>query len=137
MKILSELSSYLDVDKTMSIIDAGSGRTSLGFILSYFKEAMVDAIVYPGDLRKINSIKDNVLENNRYIIIEHDMCQEPIIKSYDLVVAHLLLGEAAKFGNSFIVLFTKLMEGILLTTSVSAVLNLKYSKLINSYKKNL
>jgi len=66
----------------------------------YYKNARVDAIVYPGDLRKINSIKDSVKES-RYKLRGLDLTKTGIFDTYDLLLAHLLLGEAVVWGNEF------------------------------------
>ena len=39
-----------------------------------------------------------------------DIVKNHVVKEYDLVLAHLLLGEAEKFGNNFEVLLEKLLE---------------------------
>ena len=80
-------------------MDAGSGRTSLSTIISCFPKASVDAIVYPGDERKLKTIRS--MQSDKVNVVELDICDSPIPAHYDLVVAHLLLGEASKFGNSF------------------------------------
>ncbi len=90
-----------------SFLDAGSGRTSMGYLTSKFPNLQIDAIVFPGDERKINSIKENV--TGKYNLIEMDICQNKITKSYDLVMAHLLLGEANKFGNKVSDLLEKIL----------------------------
>jgi hypothetical protein len=107
--ILNELLTHANDREILNILDAGSGITSLEIILSKFKNIIIDAIVYPGDLRKINSIKSTISEKDKYNLIECDICKEPINQAYDLVVSHLLLGEATKFGNRFETLFIKLM----------------------------
>ena len=81
------------------ILDAGSGKTSLSAIISCFPKASVDAIVYPGDERKLKTIIS--MQSDKVNVVEGDICNTPIPAHYDLVVAHLLLGEASKFGNSF------------------------------------
>jgi len=93
----------IDRRKPCEILDAGSGRTSLSLILRMFPMGRVDAVVYPGDLRKINSIKAAV-PAGRYGLIERDLCLGRMERHYDIAVAHLLLGEAAKFGNPFALL---------------------------------
>ena len=85
------------------ILDAGSGRTSLSLILHTFPRSHVDAVVYPGDLRKINSIKAAV-PTGRYRLMERDLCLDQTEQQYDIAVAHLLLGEAMRFGNPFALL---------------------------------
>ena len=88
-------------ENIISILDAGSGRTSLSVIADIFPDASIDAVIYPGDTRKINSISGIVEQNGNICPVERDICSDSIDKEYDLVVAHLLLGEAAKFGNTF------------------------------------
>ena len=91
--------SALSISDISHILDAGSGKTSLSTIISHFPKASVDAIVYPGDERKLKTIRN--MQSDRVKVVEQDICNTPIPTHYDLVVAHLLLGEARKFGNSF------------------------------------
>lgn len=97
-----------NLDNITKILDAGSGRTSLGYLTSKYPYIKIDAIVYPGDLRKINSIKEKVEGN--YNLIELDLCHQTLNTTYDLVLAHLLLGEAVIFGNKFKDLFHSLLN---------------------------
>ena len=97
--ILRELLSDLSIADISHILDAGSGKTSLSTIISCFPKASVDAIVYPGDERKLKTIRN--IQSDQVNVVEWDICDTPIPAHYDLVVAHLLLGEASKFGNSF------------------------------------
>lgn len=106
------LNDFLDLIKGEDItiiLDAGSGRTSLSAIANLFSGTPVDAVVYPGDIRKINSIKEIADRGENISVIEKDICKDTVIKSYDLITAHLLLGEAAKFGNSFEALLEKVI----------------------------
>ncbi len=106
------LNDFLDLIKgedITSILDAGSGRTSLSAIANSFPGTPVDAAVYPGDMRKINSIKEIADRGENISVIEKDICKDTVIKAYDLITAHLLLGEAAKFGNSFEALLEKVI----------------------------
>lgn len=59
----------------------------------------VDAVVYPGDDRKLQTIER--LLTGKINVLEQDICQTFFEDKYNLVVAHLLLGEAEKFGNEF------------------------------------
>ena len=95
--ILKDLFSNIK-DNVSNILDAGSGKTSLNNLIKYFPEASIDAIVYYGDTRKINSIHENLKGN--YNLIERDIVKEKIDKKYDLVLAHLLLGEVLTWGNN-------------------------------------
>ncbi len=108
--ILNLFLSQLEGADINSILDCGSGKTSLGILSSRFDNIVIDAIVYPGDLRKINSIKSTGLNQDKYNLIEWDICKEPVKTHYDLAVSHLLLGEAAKFGNPFEDLFLSLVS---------------------------
>ncbi|MCH5325352.1 MAG: hypothetical protein J1E39_09060 [Eubacterium sp.] len=107
--ILNDFLNALKGEKITSILDAGSGRTSLTVIRELFPDVPVDAVVYPGDVRKINSIAGVTEQHKNISVIEKDICGDIIDKKYDVVVAHLLLGEAAKFGNAF----EKLLERII------------------------
>ena len=97
--ILRELLSDPSITDVCRILDAGSGKTSLSTIISCFPKASVDAIVYPGDERKLKTIRN--IQSDQVNVVEWDICDTPIPAHYDLVVAHLLLGEASKFGNAF------------------------------------
>ena len=97
--ILRELLSDLSIANISHILDAGSGKTSLSTIISCFPKASVDAIVYPGDERKLKTVRD--MQSDKVNVVERDICNTPVPAHYDLVVAHLLLGEASKFGNTF------------------------------------
>ena len=97
--ILKDILQDLSAQNLSHILDAGSGRASLSTIISSFPKASVDAIVYPGDDRKLNTIRD--MQSDQVVVVEQDICETPVPAHYDLVVAHLLLGEASKFGNTF------------------------------------
>lgn len=107
--ILNDFLNLIKRENITSILDAGSGRTSLSIIASLFSNVPIDAVVYPGDLRKINSIKEITDHNSNINVIEKDICSDTIIKKYDIIIAHLLLGEAAKFGNMFEDLLEKII----------------------------
>jgi hypothetical protein len=107
--LLSKLLKELDKIAIKEVLDAGSGKTSISILLQYFNNAHIDAIVFPGDYRKINSIKEHII-SNRYNLIEKDICSSSIKKQYDLVLAHLLLGEAIKWGNTVEDLLSKLLS---------------------------
>jgi len=99
----------IDRHRPYELLDAGSGRTSLRCVLDLFPMGHVDAVVYPGDLRKINSIKEAVPAGH-WRLIERDLCLGPLEQQYDIAAAHLLLGEAAKFGNPFALLLDAVLD---------------------------
>ncbi|MDD4188177.1 MAG: hypothetical protein PHX04_05435 [Bacilli bacterium] len=85
----NNLNQLLNLDNINKVLDAGSGRTSLNYLINKYPNAKIDAIVYPGDDRKITSIKENV--KGKYTLKEIDLCKESLDEDYDLVLAHLLL----------------------------------------------
>lgn len=97
--ILEKLLQVCKDQEIVRILDAGSGGTSLKEIRTVFPDSQIDAVVYPGDERKLKSIEPYLTEQVR--VWERDICETSFEESYDLVVAHLLLGEASKFGNTF------------------------------------
>ena len=107
--ILNDFLNFIKNESIISILDAGSGKTSLSMIINSFPNSPVDAIIYPGDIRKINSIREITVQNKNISVIEKDICRDIVGKEYDIIIAHLLLGEAAKFGN----LFEDLLEKVI------------------------
>jgi len=105
-ELLSRLAARLD-GPIQKILDAGSGRTSLSVLLQLFPASKIDAIVFYNDMRKIRSIQESVV-SDRYALRESDICVDAIAGVYDLVLAHLLLGEALKWGHSVEDLLEKL-----------------------------
>lgn len=99
--ILNDFLELIKNENITNILDAGSGKTSLSIISKIFPDTPVEAVVYPSDKRKINSIKEITDQNKNISVLEKDICKDTAIKEYDIIIAHLLLGEAAKFGNSF------------------------------------
>ena len=108
-ELLSDLVKDIEKEQINKILDAGSGKTSLNILSDLFLNAQIDGVVFYNDIRKINSIKENV-PNNRYTLIEKDICKDELDKSYNLVLAHLLLGEATKWGNTVEELIDKLLS---------------------------
>lgn len=105
--ILENLLNLVTDKKVFKVLDAGSGRTSLEQITAILPDSQVDAVIYPGDVRKLKGINPLLTEQIR--LLEWDICKTPLEGTYDLVVAHLLLGEAGKFGNGFRDLLDKLL----------------------------
>ncbi len=91
------------------IVDAGSGVTSASILLKYFKNATVDAVIYPGDNRKKNPL-ENDIGSDRLNVVELDLTKSCIRKKYDFCYVLLTLGEALNFGNSFENLFHRIMD---------------------------
>ena len=112
--------------KVENVLDIGSGRTSIFYLTDRFKDVVVEGVVYPGDIRKIGPIKENV-KNNNYKLIETDILDFNSEKEYDVVLAHLFLGEAEKFvSNKFEAILAKLFE-----------IPTRYLILVNLFRDNI
>lgn len=108
-KIIKTMIKPLKKVEINQIIDSGSGKISASILLKYFPNAHVDAVIYPGDNRKKNPLK-SAIGSKRLEVIETDICTSCIRKKYDFCLAHLVLGEASNFGNSFENLFHQIMD---------------------------
>lgn len=102
------LDSLMELDNITNILDARSGRTSLNFLINKYPKATIDAIVVPGDHRTIKSIQKNV--SGKYHLKELDLFNIEMNKGYDLVLAHLLLGEAKMSENKLEEFIEKLLS---------------------------
>lgn len=91
------LNSLMELDNITNILDARSGRTSLKFLINKYPHATIDANVFPGDHHTIESIQKNI--SGKYHLKELDLRNIEMNKTYDLVLAYLLLSEAKKSGN--------------------------------------
>ncbi|PJE81257.1 hypothetical protein COU58_03430 [Candidatus Pacearchaeota archaeon CG10_big_fil_rev_8_21_14_0_10_32_42] len=96
-KVIGELFEPIG-KKVNTILDAGSGRTSLYFLTKKFPKSKITAIIYPGDKRKSEGIKESI--HNDFLLKEVDIKNFDPIKKFDVVLAHLLLGEATKFNKN-------------------------------------
>lgn len=97
--LLNKLYENIELNKINNILDCGTGKTSLSSLVSSFKNANIDAIIYYGDTRKRDSV--SIIDSTKFNLIEKDICKDKITKKYDLVLAHLLLGESITWGNTF------------------------------------
>jgi len=112
--------------KTKKVLDLGSGRTSIFYLTDRFKNTIVKGVVYPGDARKIDPIKECV-KNKNYQIIESDIKDLNFGENHDIVLAHLFLGEAEKFAeNKFEEILDKLFK-----------IKTKYLVLVNLFRDNI
>ncbi len=107
-EILKQLLDEFERDKEYKILDVGSGRTSLLFLTKQFYKSETTAIIYPGDDRKRSGIKESVTTKN-YILREVDLHEFNPETKFDIVLAHLLLGEAIKFSKKP---FVKMLDSI-------------------------
>lgn len=112
--------------KVESVLDVGSGRTSIFYLIERYKNIVVEGLVYPGDDRKISPIKECV-KNDNYKLIETDILDFNPEKSYDVILAHLFLGEAEKFGdNKFEKILVKLFA-----------IDTRYLVIVNLFRDNI
>ena len=108
-KLLDSLFNGIRIE-VKNVIDIGSGRTSIQYLTDRFPDLKIRGIVYPGDTRKIDPIKKCV-KNTNYELIEVDFNHLDLKESFDIVLAHLFLGEAEKFaGNKFGKILDKLLS---------------------------
>lgn len=108
-RMFDELFLCVDTNQSYQILDAGSGETSLSLIHNKFLWSQVDAIIFPGDLRKRDSVS-RVKKFEGFNFIEADIAKLDFKKSYDIIIAHLLFGEAETWGNSVGKLLIKLLS---------------------------
>lgn len=106
--ILKILFADFNGNEKFKILDAGSGRTSLSFLTEYFKNSLISAVIYPGDERKKSGIIESVKADN-YYLEETDLNEHVQKTDFDIVLAHLLLGEAQKFSKEP---FSKMLDSL-------------------------
>ena len=108
-EVFDKLFFCIDTKGKYKILDAGSGETSLTLINQTFPKSSIDAIIFPGDLRKHKSVaRANVKDN--FKLIEADIAKTEFVNKYDIVFAHLLLGESVMWGHSVSELLMKLFS---------------------------
>lgn len=98
INLLGKLFSGVDEKFASKILDAGSGRTSLTFLTNNFPKSQITAVIYPGDERKKGGIAESV-EADNFVLREVDIHEFDTTEQFDIVLAHLLLGEAVKFSK--------------------------------------
>ncbi len=109
-KILDALFKSIPIKNPRTVIDAGSGRTSIHYLAHRFKNIVITGIVYPGDRRKLEPILACVPEDN-YQIAQTDIRKFNPRQKSEIILAHLFLGEATKFGrNTFPGVLKKLLS---------------------------
>lgn len=120
-----------------NILDLGSGKTSMSLLLDKYNSSNITGICYPGDNRKLDKIKKECIGN--YTLKEIDICKEGIPQKFDLVLCHLLFGEATKFGNTVDIMaknvFIIKAEHILLVDYLEDV-DIDYNSLIKIANEN-
>lgn len=109
-ELLDSLFEEIKEDNVNEVLDIGSGRTTIQYLTDRYPNLIIKGVVYPGDERKIQPIKECVTNNN-YGLIESDVANLKLNEKYDIVLAHLFLGEAEKFaGNKFENILNKLFS---------------------------
>lgn len=93
-KILDEMLT----ETYINILDLGSGKTSMSILLDKYPNSNITGVCYPGDNRKLDKIREVCV--GKYTLVEQDICEEVPTEAYDLLLCHLLFGEATKFGNT-------------------------------------
>jgi cyclopropane fatty-acyl-phospholipid synthase-like methyltransferase len=98
-ELLDSLFDKIDEKGIKNVLDVGSGRTTIFYLTDRFKDLVIKGIVYPGDTRKIDPIKECV-KNTNYELIETEIKDFNPGEPFDVVLAHLFLGEAEHFGEN-------------------------------------
>ncbi len=125
-KLLDNLFTSIDTREVYNILDVGSGRTSIYYLTDKFKDVKIKGLVYPGDQRKIEPIKECV-KNTNYELVETDIKNFDFSQEFDVCLAHLFLGEAGKFAeNNFEEILNKLFE-----------IKTKYLVMVNLFRDNI
>ncbi|MCK4420430.1 hypothetical protein KAW48_01435 [candidate division WOR-3 bacterium] len=128
IKLLEKLFSDVDIVSVANILDAGSGRTSLTFLTDFFPKSNITALVYPGDERKKSGIAESVTADN-FVLKETDLHDFDTTRQFDVVLAHLLLGEATKFSKES---FGKMLNALFgIDTSYLAVVDILEDPQVN------
>jgi hypothetical protein len=91
-----------------NILDLGSGKTSMSLLLNKFSKSNITGICYPGDNRKLDKIKEECI--GKYNLLQKDISKEEVEGKYDLILCHLLFGEATKFNNTVIDMVNKVFS---------------------------
>jgi hypothetical protein len=109
-KLLDSLFRVIENENINAVLDMGSGRTSIQYLTDRFKDLKITGVVFPGDKRKTDPIKECVTNTN-YELVERDIKNLDQNLEIDIVLAHLFLGEAEKFaGNKFKEIVDKLFS---------------------------
>lgn len=129
-KLLDELFEGIELSEVKKVLDVGSGRTSLGFLTDRYKDLKITSIIYPDDEERIKKLKDSV-KNENYEIIKTDIKNFGKSEEYDIVLAHLFLGEATKYGENN---FEEILENLFaLKTKYLVIVNVSYDEPPLSY----
>jgi hypothetical protein len=129
-ELLDKLFNNIELENVKNVLDVGSGRTSIGYLTDRFKDLKINGIIYPEDKERIQKLKQSV-ENQNYELIEIDIKNFDKSKNYDIVLAHLFLGEAAKFaGNGFEEILENLFE---IKTNYLVIVNLSFDDVVNYF----
>jgi len=124
--VLEYLFKEISNKKIKKVLDIGSGRTSIYYLTSKFKNLKIKGMIYPGDTRKITPIIECV-KNKNYELIESDIMNFNSKEKFDVILGHLFLGEAEKFGkNRFENILKKLFS-----------INTNYLVLINLFRDKI
>ncbi|MBN2094232.1 MAG: hypothetical protein JW740_02600 [Candidatus Zambryskibacteria bacterium] len=97
--LLDSLFSVIDLTEVYRALDVGSGRTSIFYLTDRFKDLKITGIIYPEDEERIQKLKDSV-KNTNYELLKTDIKDFDKNEDYDVILAHLFLGEAEKFAEN-------------------------------------
>lgn len=129
-KLLDKLFSVIGIGKVNSVLDMGSGRTSIDYLTDKFKKLTIRGVVYPEDQERILKIKNSVKRQN-YELVLADIKDFNKKENYDIVLAHLFLGEATKYvSHTFEEILDNLFE---IKAKYLVIVNVSYDDSINYF----
>lgn len=116
--------------KVEKALDMGTGRTSLQYLTGRYPDIKIRAVVYPGDIRKLDPIKECVTNTN-FEIVESDIKNLDKSENYDVVLAHLFLGESRHFDNNS---FEEILNNLFaIKTRYLVIVNVSYDDCIDYF----
>jgi len=129
-ELLDNLFEKIGLNNIKNVLDVGSGRTSIGYLTDRFKDLMITGVVHPDDEQRIQKIKDSIINQN-YEILRTDINDLNKDQNFDIILAHLFLGEATKFsGNNF----ENILENLLaIKTKYLILVNVSYDDAISYF----
>jgi trans-aconitate methyltransferase len=129
-KLLDDLMGNIDAGQINRVLDVGSGRTSIGYLTDKFKDLKITGIIYPDDEERMRKLKESV-KNQNYELVKTDIKDFDKSQDYDLVLAHLFLGEATKYGGNN---FEEILENLFaLKTKYLMIVNVSYDDAVSYF----
>lgn len=129
-ELLDKLFENVELEKVENVLDVGSGRTSIQYLTDRFKDLNITGIVYPDDEERMQKLESSV-KNKNYKIIRTDIKSFDKSRNYDIVLAHLFLGEATKYASNN---FEEILDNLFaIKTRYLIIVNVSYDDSISYF----